>query len=339
MNRFILATVSLLLCEISIQNLRAESPYAKIDQLRYQRALGKVTLRVVDSFGVPVTNAMLSGAFWPSDSSADAKVFEGYTGTNGLFTAEGETIHSMNYTITKEGYYKTTGKYSFRRQGEDRIRDGRWQPWNPTNTVVLKEHRQPIVMYAKDVDLRIPVRDQAIGFDLEKGDWVAPHGQGATADLVLKYAATYEGPQTFSKRIELSFSNPRDGVQALPLDRTSEFMSVYTAPEEGYARTFIDEQARTRTKILKRSEIAKDQYLVFRVRSVTNEQDRIVSANYGKIYGPNLLDLIIEYGRMENTDRLMFTYYFNPTANDRNIEFDSSRNLFGTTDKRRVYHP
>jgi hypothetical protein len=37
--------------------------------------------------------------------------------------------------------------------------------------------------------------------------------------------------------------------------------------------------------------------------------------------------------------RLMFTYYFNPTANDRNLEFDPSRNLFGQTDKQRVYQP
>lgn len=339
MNRFILATVSLLLCELSIQNLRAESPYAKIDQLRYQRALGKVTLRVVDSLGVPVTNAMLSGAFWRSDSSPDAKVFEGYTDTNGLFSAEGETIHSMNFSITKEGFYKTTGEYSFRRTGEDRIRDGRWQPWNPTNTVVLKERRNPVAMYAKRVDVAIPVQDQAIGFDLEKGDWVAPHGKGTTADLVIEYTATYDQPLVFSKRMEVTFSNPRDGVLSFPLDRTSEFMSLYTAPEEGYAPTLIDEQTRTRTKILKSSEIGKGQYLVFRVRSVTNEQGRIVSANYGKIYGSNLDGNPIGYGRSGEEHRMGFNYYFNPTANDRNLEFDPSRNLFGATDKRRVYHP
>lgn len=194
-------------------------------------------------------------------------------------------------------------------------------------------------MNAKKVDVRIPIRDQAIGFDLERGDWVAPHGQGTLADLLVKFTATYEGPQAFSKRIDLSFSNPRDGVQAFPLDKTSEFMSLYTAPEEGYMPTLVDKQARTRTKILKSSEIARGQYLVFRVRSVTNEQGRIVSANYGKIYGPNLLDPIIEYGRMGDADRLMFTYYFNPTANDRNIEFDPSRNLLANPGRVRVYKP
>ena len=110
-------------------------------------------------------------------------------------------------------------------------------------------------------------------------------------------------------------------------------MSVYSAPEEGYAPTFVEERARTRTKILKSQELGKDQYLIFRVRTVTDKEGKIVSANYGKIYGP------IEYGRMGQADRLMFSYYLNPTANDRNLEFDPSRNPLGATDKRRVYQP
>lgn len=337
MNRFFAGTVLLLSCWLCALNLKAQSP--EIANARQHGARGRVTIRVTDSTGKPVEHAQLSLALFPSDSYANADVREGQTDTNGCIAIEGTTVGDMTYTVTKNHYYKTTEKYLFYRRGENCVQDGRWQPWNPTNTVVLKEHRNPVAMYAKEVDVRIPVRDQAIGFDLEKGDWVAPHGQGATADLVFKYTATYEGPQTFSKRIELTFSHPRDGVQAFALDRTSDFMTLYTAPEEGYAPTLVDDQARTRTKILKSSEIAKGQYLVFRVRSVTNQEGRIVSANYGKIYSPNLLDPLIEYGRMGDADRLMFTYYFNPTANDRNIEFDPSRNLLANPGSMRVYMP
>ena len=335
MNRFFAFTVVLLSCWLCGGKLFAVSP--EVEKAKQYGADGQVTLRVTDSTGKPVEDAKLSVAFWASDSSANAVVSEGQTDTNGCYVAAGKTIHSMNYTITKDGYYKTTGAYWFHRRGENCVADGRWQPWNPTNTVVLKEKRDPVAMYAKYVDEPIPARDQALGFDLEKGDWVAPHGQGARSDLIITYTATYDGPQTFAKRFELSFSNPRDGVQAFALDRTSEFMSRYTAPEEDYSSTLVDEQARTRTKILKSSEIEKGQYLVLRVRSVTNEQGKIVSANYGKIYGPNLLDPIIEYGHMGDTDRLIFTYYFNPTPNDRNLEFDPTRNLLDV--KRRVYQP
>jgi hypothetical protein len=46
---------------------------------------------------------------------------------------------------------------------------------------------------------------------------------------------------------------------------------------------------------------------------VTDEKGKIISTCYGKIYG----------------DFLKLTYYFNPTPNDRNLEFDPKRNLFG----------
>ncbi len=289
---------------------------------------GMVTIRVVDSSGNPVVGAYVRGGFPRSDSYNHFTVDEGLTDSNGLRVLSGKSVHTMTYFVDKEGYYKTTGKYWFYRRGEDTIRRGRWQPWNPTYTVVLKEKRNPIGMYAMRVSINIPVRDQAIGFDLEKGDWVAPYGRGIIADLLFKFTAIYEGRQTFSKRLDLTFSNAKDGLQLLPLNRSSEFMSIYTAPEGDYAPALIDEQARTQTEKLKRSEIERDHYLVFRVRSVTNEQGKIVLANYAKLYGPNLLDPIIEYGRMGKVDRLQFTYYFNPTPNDRNLEFDPSRNLF-----------
>lgn len=43
----------------------------------------------------------------------------------------------------------------------------------------------------------------------------------------------------------------------------------------------------------------------------------IISAQYGKIYG----------------DFLAFTYYLNPSPNDRNVEFDPDQNLFGGRDR------
>lgn len=314
-----------------VMDVQAEIP--EIEKARQYGARGQVTLCITDSTGKPVEKAQLSVAFWASDSSADAVVSEGQTDTNGCFISAGKTIHSMNYTITKEGFYKTGGAYWFYPCSGRSVKDGRWQPWNPTITVVLKERRNPVPMYAKEVDVLIPVQDKAIGFDLEKGDWVAPYGQGTASDLVFKYIAHYEDSQVFSKRMEMTFINPRDGVQSFLLDQTSEFMSAYIAPEEGYALMFVEERARTRTKILKSQELGEDQYLIFRVRTVTDKAGNIVSTNYGKLYGS------IDYGRMGESDGLMFLYYFNPTANDRNLEFDTTRNLFGDTYKTRISRP
>jgi phage-related protein len=52
---------------------------------------------------------------------------------------------------------------------------------------------------------------------------------------------------------------------------------------------------------------------LFRVRTALDQQGNVVSARYGKIYG----------------DFMQFTYYYNPTPNDRNIEFNPKQNLLG----------
>jgi len=62
--------------------------------------------------------------------------------------ATGEPTGDLNYWITKDGYYKTEGGYWFYPGPERSVKDGRWQPWNPTNTVVLKEIRNPVPMFA-----------------------------------------------------------------------------------------------------------------------------------------------------------------------------------------------
>lgn len=63
---------------------------------------------------------------------------------------------------------------------------------------------------------------------------------------------------------------------------------------------------------------------MFRVRTVLDDEGNIVSARYGKIYGP------IEYGESDSGSggKIRFTYYLNPTPNDRNVEFDPEQNLF-----------
>lgn len=348
MKRFFLGMTLLLSMCLCLSVRSVDTP--EVEKARQHGARGKVTLRVVNSTGKPVEKARLSVAFWSSDSSADVVVSEGQTETNGLYLAEGRTAGEVTFTITKEGFYKTRCTYLFYRansldtnestairstsseyllyhQDENRVKNGRWQPWNPTVTVVLKERRNPVAMYVKEVDTRVPLLGQTVGFDLEKGDWVAPYGQGTTPDLIIKYTATYEDLLTFSKRLEVSFSNPQDGIQSFPLDRSSEFMTMYTAPENGYESTIIDETARTRTKILTKSKFAGGHYFVFRVRSVTDERGKIISSNYGKIYGNNLVYPPIECGRDGDEHYMESIYYFNPTANDRNLEFAPSRNL------------
>lgn len=332
MNRFSALTVVLLSCYLCAGRLFAESP--EVEKARQHGAQGEVTLRVVDSTGKPVEKAKLNVAFWGSDSSANAVVSEGQTDTNGLFVAAGKTIHSMNYTVTEEGYYTTEGQYWFLRRGEDCVQDGRWQPWNPTNTVVFKERRNPIAMYAKRVDAPIPLRDTPVGFDLQIGDWVVPYGKGKEADLLFAYTAKVQDVWNFSKQLSLACSNS-NGLYRQVKDAWSAFRSEYEADTNGYQSQVVLSFATTREKTLTDQRIGPSEYLVFRVRTVLDDKGNIVSARYGKIYGP------IEYGESDTNlgGTVRFTYYLNPTDNDRNLEFDPSQNLMPNPGRTHVNIP
>jgi hypothetical protein len=115
---------------------------------------------------------------------------------------------------------------------------------------------------------------------------------------------------------------------------------MYTAPEDKYTSGgVVRETKRIKAKTprdrmaTKNTDLGENQYLVFRIRTVTDKDGKIVSANYGEIYGP------FEYGLLGGKYRVQFNYYFNPTANDRNLEFDPPKNLFPITRRHRVYKP
>ena len=114
-----------------------------------------------------------------------------------------------------------------------------------------------------------------------------------------------------------------------PVAQNSIFHWERFAPEEGYngsARNiyFVNHDPRSGQKQEKNFDVWKrDQGYFFRVRTVKQE-GQIVSARYGKITGDIGID-----PRDSKTCMIMFTYYFNPTPHDRNLEWDTKKNLFG----------
>jgi hypothetical protein len=275
----------------------------------------------------------MSVAFFPSDSSPDFVISEGLTDTNGLFVAAGKTIHSMSFTVTKEGHYTTEGQYWFLRKGTNCVQGGKWHPWNPTNAVLLKEHRNPVAMYAKKVDSIFPIRDAPVGFDLEVGDWIAPYGKGSKGDIFFTYHSEIKDYWTGKKELTIACINKMEGFCRTRKDIGNGLNSAYEAPNADYQPILNLIQDATQNKVLQSVEIPRSEYLAFRVRIVLDDKYNIVSARYGKIYGP------LEYGAGKDLNRLVFTYYLNPTPNDRNLEFDPARNLFGPDVKPRVYQP
>jgi hypothetical protein len=320
--------IALLFLGMSSTILYAASP--EIEAAKMYGAKGQVSFRVVDAQGKPVENARVSTGFYGNSATSD-QVMEGKTDSNGFCIIAGVSASQMHYTITKDDYYATQDSYWFY-PGHDRsLKDGRWQPWNPTLDVVLKEKRRPVPMFAKRYDGTIPALDTPLGFDCEKGDWVEPYGKGSRSDLIFFYTATVAGTMSFSVRLEVSV-NREDGLQLLPLDRSSDFMSLYEAPENGYVSKLVFAIERTPNQIIKDHELTENQCIIFRVRTVVDSNGKMVHANYGKIYGP------MSFGPAAGEHNLVFPCHFNPDGT-RNLEFDPKQNLFGTSVRHRVSRP
>lgn len=284
-------------------------------------AKARFTFRIVDEVGNVVTGAILKVSFGRHDS----EWVRGASNDKGLFLVEGLSSGNMLYNIDKAGYYQTASEYRFGGEGKYMLEDGRWLPWNPTNTVILKSVKHPVPVYAVKGEFVIPLKGKNVGFDLEKSDWVEPYGKGEHQDLLVLYNETeIQDPQVYSKSLQLCFgTNHFDGVQKLKLDGFSKFLSVYDAPIEGYEKSvaWSFEAFKKRKDVI--IEPSSDEYFVFRVRTVIDNKGKIVSANYGKIYGP------IKYGLLGEKPLLVMKYYFNPEVNSRSLEFNMRKNLSG----------
>ena len=276
----------------------------------------KITVRVVDEGGVPVTNASIGVGFnqggnaWIGEHKSES--IRGFSNSNGLFSAEARCMSGIGIIVDKDGCYRSSARndYPGTYQGKKR-----WEPWNPTNIVVLKELKNPTPMYVKSLNIGVPELNKALGFDLEKGDWVAPYGKGDFSDFVFYAELEQKNSDHFDYSLTLTFPNEKDGLQTFEgptFHKGSKLKSNHEAPEDGYLPEWNQFRKR-RPKIGETNNIDRERKYYFRVRTKLDEEGNIISALYGKIYG----------------DFLQFTYYLNPTPNDRNVEFDPDKNLFG----------
>jgi len=285
----------------------------------------QVTFHVVDDSSNPISGlGFVEGAFIITSWNHPASV----TNVSGITDSKGNvtlSLPSENGQLgfgTKygtEGYYGTHDDYHF----ENQI-GGKWQPWNPTVDVVVKPILNPIAMYAQAVRLTLPAKNTPVGFDLEAGDLVAPYGKGITSDFIFtlnEKVPFVSGNQPYDITNTLSFSNKGDGIQSVigsPLNQGSTLRLPRFAPEDGYQPTLPQELSLVGNKRLNGADNETQNYF-FRVRTVLDESGKVKSTLYGKISGPLICG---------PQGYLQFTYYLNPTANDRNMEFDPKKNLF-----------
>jgi len=193
----------------------------------------------------------------------------------------------------------------------------------------LRAVGDPVPLCVKQLDgmnIELLRTGQPRGFDLQRGDWVAPAGAGVFADLSLQLVPA--GPDRRSLTLRLRIPGEENGIQRIESDprNASALKLPYHAPQSGYRSELtlpVGESYLPRlVKDQERQEL--DNYFL-RVRGLTDDQGRFSGALYGKIVGP-----IRPFFDWRQGDRLVLYlhYYLNPTPDDTNLELDPSHNLF-----------
>ncbi len=315
--------------------------------------VGKVTVVVTDHesgeplsgvialMGFVTTHGMESGPENDSECTTDSV---GKCSVWGYGNGGSATVVVMD----SPEYYGAWETIEYFRNGAGSIA----KPWNPTIQLRLKKKRNPIPMYAMKLSqkrfpeevlpegydpkkqdwIEMPADSGTVAWDLEKGDWVEPYGKGEIADFIFKihrearkkYVGDSWGHEYLSSgaTVEVTVSNEGDGFIPYPVpekDRHRGLRMPYEAPADGYMPTVTKYFTHPKDGTGK-ANLRKDMNYFFQVRTVRDQSGKIISALYGKIYGEFLIH---SFG-----NDISFTYYLNPTPNDRNVEFKVKSNLF-----------
>lgn len=235
----------------------------------------------------------------------------------GMVKLKGKTAASVSFGARMNGFYETSGG-----QIDFIGMINRGQAPHADRNLILKKIENPIPLYSRQLrDVKIPALNAPFGFDLEAGDWVAPHGKGKTSDMIFQINGNFTSYREHDLKLEISFPNEGDGLIEFEgsYEVGSALRSDHLAPESGYKSSLVLRRKalyeQKSSQWLNDSKPGNNYYL--RLRTVLDENGNVIRANFGKIYGNFEF---LDYIKAE-------AYYFNPIANDRNVEFDTKRNL------------
>ena len=285
-------------------------------------AEAKICLKVCDDVGQPVTNASVVAVFdmLPSPHSVYGK-----TDTNGVCVVQGKTNgNKVRFLVGKDGYYGSQKELSYVPMNEEHdVKDGKWQPYGAIENIELRKIRNPAhlaVAYMREFNSTKAI-NAWVGFDLEKRDFVQPHGKGEIVDFEIffdwdgKWLPDYTG---MGKKIR--FADKYSGYYQCAVNAVSEFKGPYSALPDAtyqqaadfYERVIIDPDAYGRR--YERKVFDKNKCWVVRSRCKVDAEGNLVSAHYSVI---NNITFGCDKGGIAC---ICVTGAFNPTPNDTNLE-------------------
>lgn len=294
-------------------------------QLIRNGAVAKYVYRVVDDEGLPVSNATAHIWFRSYGRPQDEAGWVTETDTNGLFVAEHRLNEKFSVGIEKEGYYHTRDEINYFGMSAAKrlsiVKDGKWQPYGETRTMVLKRIKNPYAVKVFSGDQshrRIPKFNVWLGFDFEQGDWLPPFGIGKFEDVLIRFQSSVRKRNVdFTHVMEVSFTNnPYAGVYQMRKDPNSDLKSSHLAKTNAEFEAELIYVQEKLPKMPRRWDfLDNDSYLVFRTRTRVDDKGNLIGAHYGKIYG---------YWCSDDQEMTFCGGCFNQVENDPNIEGDQT---------------
>jgi hypothetical protein len=261
-----------------------------------------VELQVADQTGSPLPAAQCIVQFNKAETGK-AEVITGATNADGVFKTAANTLESLYIEVSKSGHYQAR-LYDI--SGSQDLKQLIKLPQRINSTALYVRHHTG----NESESLKFPKNDQWYEYDLKVGDWVQPKGKGIVADVKMRLHCDKESlAQTY---LELEAVDASAGFHVIDeIISYSELKLPHQAPESNYAKTLV----------INGADWENYRGIFYRSRVQLDKDGKIISAHYGKIQGPITLNRQGSVG---------ITHYFNGTPNDRNLEFDTSKNLLRT---------
>lgn len=277
----------------------------------------EITFQVLDVAGNPIPNVGVS-LWYVCDYPKLKKWSEALkTDTNGCVVASGHVNCSIGIRADKDGYYESFEKIVLpKTKANPAIVDGKWQPYGEKRVIVLYRYENPIEMPGayERTDVKIPAFGKWLQYDLEKGNWLPPYGDGSCPDVLLRFS--YDAKNRYWDYVatmDVSFTNnPCAGFYVKKKERGSELECDYHANNNAdYLTTFHFTKDGNSLDGTGCKQVENDEYVVYRTRTKVDESGNLVSAHYGKIVGGWFFSELMTF---------YHGYVFNPTPNDTNLE-------------------
>lgn len=281
-----------------------------------------------------------STTFFESGTTVQAN---GTTDVNGVLKLSGETDKGIvSWSAEAGGYYFSTGDAP-QFNDSSLLLLGRWTPLNQVVTAQLDRVISPIPLYVKRIEgewynqmkwkrtdpYNSPCTNTVIAaYDLFKGDWLPPYGNGEHEDIRFTALTKWLGVEKISRRHQgmryrtdycIEFPGDGNGTrEVIPRNRTA--LKLRVAPTNEYVGVVTRWEGWFGVDEPQKSNFDTSRCFAFRVRTRKDkESGEIIESYYGKIYGDwNFLTPSSHGGGI--------VYYLNTTHNDRNLEWDRQNN-------------